>query len=127
MCGPHWHTAWYPWASLSVGKVPSLACVYLQDLCADLLCNPHSTEGDGDSDWAGAGAGAAADARAATLALCNAPPEEYVCVFTSGATGPPSSSNAEVVREHNPCKLCCQTTFFLCQHSLPEVPNTFFE
>ena len=81
---------------------PKTLIPYLQDLCADLLCNPHSTEGDGGSDWAGAGAGAAADARAATLALCNAPPDEYVCVFTSGATGPPSSSSAEVVRERKP-------------------------
>ena len=94
-----------PLGQLVCGKSSSLTCVYLQELCADLLYNPHSTEGDGDSDWAGAGVGAAADARAATLALCNAPPEEYVCVLTSGATGPPLSSNAEVVWGCNPCTL----------------------
>ena len=60
-----------------------------QDLCGDLVSNPHSQPAGGAEDPDGLGSAAAAEARAATLALCNAPPGEYVCVFTSGATGMP--------------------------------------
>ena len=58
-----------------------------QNLCGDLFSNPHSQPAGGAEDPDGPGGAAAAEARAATLALCNAPPGEYVCVFTSGATG----------------------------------------
>ena len=58
-----------------------------QDLCEDLFSNPHSQPNGGAEDPDGPGGAAAAEARAATLALCNAPPGEYVCLFTSGATG----------------------------------------
>ena len=59
----------------------------VQDLCGDLFSNPHSQPAGGAEDPDGPGGAAAAEARAATLALCNAPADEYVCVFTSGATG----------------------------------------
>ena len=57
----------------------------LQDLAGSLLTNPHS----GHAAW-GSDASALereAEARALTLAMCNAPAEEYECIFTSGATG----------------------------------------
>ena len=57
----------------------------LQDLSGSLLTNPHS----GHAAW-GSDASALereAEARALTLAMCNAPAEEYECIFTSGATG----------------------------------------
>ena len=57
----------------------------LQDLDGSLLTNPHS----GHAAW-GSDASALereAEARALTLAMCNAPAEEYECIFTSGATG----------------------------------------
>ena len=44
--------------------------------------NPHSEAG-----WGEARGGAADAARLATLAACNADPERYCVVFTSGATG----------------------------------------
>ena len=47
-----------------------------------MMGNPHS-------GWGGPGGYTAvqAEARAATLALCNAAPADYECIFTSGATG----------------------------------------
>ncbi|KAK9839312.1 hypothetical protein WJX81_007091 [Elliptochloris bilobata] len=58
-----------------------------EELCGDLYSNPHSQPSGAAEDPSGPGGSAAAEARAATLALCNAPLDEYVCVFTSGATG----------------------------------------
>ena len=54
----------------------------MQDLATTVIGNPHSP-------WGGPGGYAAVDAEArqATLQLCNAPPGEYVVIFTSGATG----------------------------------------
>ena len=47
--------------------------------------NPH-TEAGGGSDTS---TSAAQEARASTLAMCRAPPQDYTCIFTSGATGGP--------------------------------------
>jgi hypothetical protein len=72
------------------GRTAERARGCAQALCRDLHGNPHSQAAGGGGEDAGgedAGGDAVAEARAATLALCNAPPEDYVCVFTSGATG----------------------------------------
>ncbi|KAI3430783.1 hypothetical protein D9Q98_009195 [Chlorella vulgaris] len=53
-----------------------------QGLSGSLLGNPHSEAG-----WAPEDKGsAAAAARLLTLRMCNADPERYTCIFTSGAT-----------------------------------------
>ena len=50
-----------------------------------MYTNPHSQHGD----MLGERSSTAADAEARRLVLdmCHAPAEEYVCIFTSGATG----------------------------------------
>lgn len=60
-------------------------CVYGQDLNGELYSNPHS----GHVAWRGDASSAAVDAeaRALTLEMCNASPEDYECIFVSGATG----------------------------------------
>eukprot|EP00887_Chlorella_sp_A99_P004517 scaffold34.g4517.t1 len=52
-------------------------------LSTRLYGNPHSEAGWGEAD---AAAAAAAEARRLTLAMCNARPDEYECIFTAGAT-----------------------------------------
>ncbi|CAK9203239.1 unnamed protein product [Sphagnum troendelagicum] len=53
----------------------------LDDLSANLYCNPHS-----QSDSSIRTSDKVELARLQVLALCNAPPGEYTCVFTAGAT-----------------------------------------
>lgn len=54
-----------------------------QDLLSTLHGNPHSSYG-----WAQHASEAAAErVRQLTLALCQADPQHYECVLTSGATG----------------------------------------
>lgn len=64
--------------------MPSL----VQELSTQLYSNPHS----GHVAWSGdaSASDAEAHARAFTLAMCNASPQEYECIFVSGATGAPS-------------------------------------
>ncbi|KAK9807865.1 hypothetical protein WJX72_011591 [[Myrmecia] bisecta] len=55
----------------------------MQDYMVNMYSNPHSQHaGFGERG----SADAEADARAMTLAMCNASPAEYECIFTSGAT-----------------------------------------
>jgi hypothetical protein len=64
---------------------PTSASCSLSSACrrGSLLGNPHSEAG-----WAPEDKGsAAAAARLLTLRMCNADPERYTCIFTSGATG----------------------------------------
>lgn len=57
----------------------------LQDLHSHVYGNPHSLHGEllGEPG----SSAAESEARRLTLDMCNAPPGEYVCIFTSGATG----------------------------------------
>ncbi len=57
----------------------------VQELGTQLYSNPHS----GHVAWSGDAnvSDAEAHARALTLAMCNASPQEYECIFVSGATG----------------------------------------
>ena len=57
----------------------------MQDLEGQLYTNPHSGHAAWGSDISAMDC--EAEARAITLAMCNAPAEEYECIFTSGATG----------------------------------------
>ena len=59
----------------------------MQDLEGKLYTNPHS----GHVAWGDdiRAMECEAEARALTLAMCNAPAEDYECIFTSGATGEP--------------------------------------
>ncbi len=55
-----------------------------QELTAGVYGNPHSQHGLLEGQGSAA---AEAEARALTLAMVNASPSDYECVFTSGATG----------------------------------------
>ena len=57
----------------------------MQDLKSHVYGNPHSLHGQMLGEVGSTSA--EADARRLTLDMCNAPPGEYVCIFTSGATG----------------------------------------
>ena len=57
----------------------------LQDLQSHVYGNPHSLHGELLAERGSSMA--EAEARRLTLGMCNAPPGEYVCIFTSGATG----------------------------------------
>lgn len=65
---------------LSIGS--TLAPLCPSPCSSSLHGNPHSEAGWGESRSAVADA-----ARLATLRMCNADPEQYVCIFTAGATG----------------------------------------
>ena len=62
----------------------------MQDMSASLYTNPHSLHGDLLGDRSSMAA--EQEARRLVLAMCNAPAEEYTCIFTSGATGGASIS-----------------------------------
>ncbi|KAK9787728.1 hypothetical protein WJX73_008150 [Symbiochloris irregularis] len=56
-----------------------------KDLEAHVYGNPHSLHGELLGEW---GSGAAeAEARRLTLQMCSASAQDYVCIFTAGATG----------------------------------------
>lgn len=61
------------------------ALLAMQDMAGSLYSNPHSLHGDLLGDRSSMAA--EQEARRLVLAMCNAPPEQYTCIFTSGATG----------------------------------------
>ncbi len=70
-----------------------------QELSANVFGNPHTEAGGGND----ASTAAAEAARAATLAVCRARPQEYTCVFTSGATGAAAMCGSHAPRKRASC------------------------
>lgn len=68
----------------------SICHVVVQDLEAHVYGNPHSLHGELLGEW---GSGAAeTEARRLTMQMCSASAQDYVCIFTAGATGDVSLS-----------------------------------
>jgi hypothetical protein len=68
-----------PSLTLPVGSAPS------QDLKSHMYSNPHSMHSM--HNGADCSSDREVEARRLTLQMCNASESDYVCVFTSGATG----------------------------------------
>ena len=78
----------------------------MQDLEGQLYTNPHSGHAAWGSDISAMDC--EAEARALTLAMCNAPAEEYECIFTSGATG---ARHADYLPSPpSPACCCCRSS-----------------